>query len=887
VLTLIWLRGLLRCRRGRLSATALGITFAVALLAALGSFLGASKATMTQRAIQQVAVDWQVEAQPGAAPAAVQSALRSGSPVAAALPVGFAAVPGLTASQGATTLTTGSAVVLGLPAGYQSTFPGALRPLTGAASGVLIAQQTAANLHAAVGDSISISRAGLPPAQVRVDGVVDLPQADSLFQKVGAVAGAQPQAPPDNVLLLPMAQWQRTFGPLASRRPDLVKTQIHIRLRHDLPPDPAAAYTAVTGTARNAEARLAGAGLVGDNLGAALGAARQDALYAQMLFLFLGVPGAILAAVLTVMVANTASNRRRREQALLRARGATGRQLLRLAAVEAMVTGLAGALTGLLLAALIGRIAFGSASFGETGTAAIGWAVTAAVAGMLIAAAAVLVPAWRDQRATTVAAARRVLGRPRRTWWMRFGVDLWLLLGSAAVFYLTARNGYQLVLVPEGLPTLSVNYWAFAGPAMFWAGAALLAWRLTDLLLSRGRGVIASLSRPLAGSLSGTVAASLSRQRRVITRTVTLLTLAIVFAASTAIFDATYRQQARVDALLTNGADVTVTESPGVLVPPAGAQSLARVPGVKSVEPLQHRFAYIGSDLQDLYGVRPATVAGATRLQDAYFAGGTARQLISALARQPDAILVSEETARDFQLKPGDLLRLRLQAGRAGRLAAVPFHYAGIVKEFPTAPKDSFFVANAGYVAARTGNPSVGEFLASTDGTPPPVVAARLRAALGPAVGITDIVTSRRVVASTLTAVDLSGLTKVELSFALALALSATALLLTLGFTERRRTFALARVLGAHPRQLGGFVWSEVLVTGITGAILGGAAGWILSQMLVKVLGGVFDPPPEHLSVPWAYLGVIAGLGILGLAVAALAAIRAARRPPLTVLREL
>ena len=155
---------------------------------------------------------------------------------------------------------------------------------------------------------------------------------------------------------------------------------------------------------------------------------------------------------------------------------------------------------------------------------------------------------------------------------MRYGVDLWLLLGSAVVFYLTSRNGYQLVLVPEGLPTLSVNYWAFAGPAMFWAGAALLSWRLTDLLLSRGRRVMARLSRPLAGSLSGTVAASMSRQRRVITRTVTLLALAIVFAASTAIFDATYRQQARVDALLTNGADVTVTESPGTLALPALAR---------------------------------------------------------------------------------------------------------------------------------------------------------------------------------------------------------------------------------------------------------------------------------------------------------------------------
>ena len=104
MLILIWLRGLLGRRGGRLAAAGIGVAFAVALLAALGTFLGASKATMTQRAIAQVAVDWQVEAQPGADPAAVQSALRSDSQVTAALPVGFAATTGLKARHGATTV---------------------------------------------------------------------------------------------------------------------------------------------------------------------------------------------------------------------------------------------------------------------------------------------------------------------------------------------------------------------------------------------------------------------------------------------------------------------------------------------------------------------------------------------------------------------------------------------------------------------------------------------------------------------------------------------------------------------------------------------------------------------------------------------------------------
>src|SRR3954449_3978828 len=165
-----------------------------------------------------------------------------------------------------------------MPDGYAQAFAGEIRTLSGSATGVLLAQQTAANLHAKPGDTISMGRPGTTAAKLRVDGVIDLPAADSLFQRVGAPVGAQPQAPPDNVVLLPVAQFARVTAHGAGSP----VTQIHARLSRALPGSPGAAFTLLSGHARNLETRLAGAALVGDNLGTALDQARQDALYAEL-----------------------------------------------------------------------------------------------------------------------------------------------------------------------------------------------------------------------------------------------------------------------------------------------------------------------------------------------------------------------------------------------------------------------------------------------------------------------------------------------------------------------------------------------------------------------------------------------------------------------------
>ena len=36
--------------------------------------------------------------------------------------------------------------------------------------------------------------------------------------------------------------------------------------------------------------------------------------------------------------------------------------------------------------------------------------------------------------------------------------------------------------------------------------------------------------------------------------------------------------------------------------------------------------------------------------------------------------------------------------------------------------------------------------------------------------------------------------------------------------------------------------------------------------MLVKVLTGVFDPPPDALAVPWGYLAALAAVGVAAVA---------------------
>lgn len=884
MLTTLWLRGLLTSRSGRLLGAIAGVALTVALLASLGVFITSSSASMTERAAADVPVDWQVQLTPGTDPHTVVDAMSKSTPSTAVEQVGYANTAGFTANAGGTLQTTGPGKVLGFGPHYRQHFPTQLRLLIGSLDGVLVAQQTASNLHITVGDMVTIQRVGLPVVQVKIAGVVDLPHADSLFQAVGVPSGAAPQAPPDNVLILPADQWHQIFDPQAVVRPDSVRQQFHIRLTRNLPTDPGSAFVFVQQQANNLEAHVAGSAIVGNNLAVRLDSVRKDALYALVLFLFLGLPGALLAMLLTMAVAASGTERRRQEQALLRTRGASTTQILGLAALEVIIVGIGGVALGIGLAAIAARMIASVSLFASTTT--LLWTLNASLVGLILAVVAVLYPAWTQARNETVMAARAVVGRGRKPLWRRIYLDVILLAISALVFWRTASTGYQVVLSPEGVPETSVAYETFLAPLCLWMGAALLAMRLCGGGLEHGRRTLATLLRPIAHKLSGIVSASLGRQYLRVARGVVLVALAFSFATSTAVFNTTYNAQARVDAELTNGSDVTVTGS-SAFAPSSMLSQLKALPGVAALQPMQHRFAYVGNDLQDLYGINPAHISEVTNMSNAFFAGGNAQATLTALAAHPDGVLVSQETVTNYQLKVGDQINLRLQKVSDHQYHVVPFRFLGVVREFPTAPKDSFLIANASYIAQQTGNEAAEIVLMRANGNPADL-ASQAQHMLGslPGARITDIGSAQRLIGSSLTAVDLRGLTGLELAFAILLVAGATGLILALGLAERRRTFALLTALGAKRSQLGAFLWSEGVVIQVCGGIIGIVLGFGVAQMLVTILTGVFDPPPELLSIPWLYLVLLTAAALVSMITAVLSTQLVSRRPAVEALRD-
>ena len=250
---------------------------------------------------------------------------------------------------------------------------------------------------------------------------------------------------------------------------------------------------------------------------------------------------------------------------------------------------------------------------------------------------------------------------------------------------------------------------------------------------------------------------------------------------------------------------------------------IAARPGRRSARPrVDHSYAYVGPDLQDTYGIDPATIA---QRDDAARLLLPRRQRRSrrsrGCARTPDGILVSKETITDYSLKLGDLLQPararpphrplpRRALPRRRHRAGVPL---GAARTRSWSPTSRYLQA-----ADHAGGPNVVFAKASGD---PAAVARRGRAPRPRADG--TIVKNIRQQAAADRQLDhdrrpaRASATSRRRSRSCSpprrwRCSSRSAMI------ERRHEFATMAALGASLRDIGAFVWSEAALVLVAGA---------------------------------------------------------------------
>lgn len=734
------------------------------------------------------------------------------------------------------------------------------------------------------------------PIPLPVGGVTDLSQAGSLYSsRVPDTLGDFIYVP--HAIVVPLDLFEDQVLPAvrqdsASPTP-VLKNQPVIELdlkmdRSQLNANPAVAFVRTRGLRRSIERIAPGQVFVIDNLSNALTLARGDAVVAKVLFLFMGLPGVLLAAFLSGYAGSLLAQAQRREMAILRGRGAQARHLMRLLAYKTVAIAILGSLAGLGFGVLAMIAIFGRQLLVTAAPEDLLQSAGAAVGAGIVATAIALYVPGRRSLAREVSEERREMEVGRPPFWLRLRLDLVLLVVAAVIETITFLAGGFTPLQTEG-QALSLSFYVLLAPMLAWFGATLLGVRVALLAAPR------IPDRPGArfGSLvSGTLRRSLKRRSRALATGIIGVGLALGFGTSVAIFVATYHAEKAADARFVVGSDIRVT--PSVLSPqPASFGSQLLVPGAASATPVNFHIgnAALGTDKKDMVAIDAPSLERTSPLADSFFTGISAAGAMAALKSDPAAVLVDWEAARDYNINVGDPLKLRL-TDTAGREVPVTFHVVGRTISFPGFPFHIDLVANLAFYQSAIGSPAVDFFyVRTTDPSPSAVsrVASAIRSGPGKATPLfvdTSVNAATRD-QSTLAALNLNGLGSLDSLYTALMSAAAIAIFIFGLMLQRRKEYVTMRALGIRMRQLQALIVGEAALVAICGLVIGGLVGFGMAYMFVQVLRPVFTLPPNRLTLPAAELGLLAGLVLGGMAVSALIASGMLRRlKPMELLRE-
>jgi putative ABC transport system permease protein len=527
---------------------------------------------------------------------------------------------------------------------------------------------------------------------------------------------------------------------------------------------------------------------------------------------------------------------RSRELALLRALGASRRQVTASVLVEAVVVGLVASLIGLGLGVVVAKglqaliNSFGGALPSGALVIAPRTVVVSVVTGVVVTLLAALLPARRAARVPPVAAMRETAA-PERSH----------RLGTGIGVVLVAAGGAALAIGLEGEIAL-VGVGALAS----FLGVAALS-----PLLSRpvSRVLGAPLARRVPGRL-GRLNAMRNPRRTATTAAALMIGMALVTAVGVLGASA----KASVEKVVEDsvGAEVFVQATGFQGFPATVADVLQETPGVASADRVRQDQAQVGNRTTFVTAIAPEAIGRGV--------------LLSAVAGDlgglsPGRVLLSESTAQDQGLSPGDGLELQLAKG-GPRTVTV----AGVYEDNELVGPVLLDLESAESFASAT---DVAVLVSGAPGTDTAALVAAAEAATAD-FPTAEVLDRSAFIADTADDIDVVlSIITVLLALSVIIAVLGIVNTLALAVLERTRELGLLRAVGLSRRQTRRMIMVESVIVAVFGALLGIAVGSVFGVALQRALA---DEGLSELRFPVSRL-------VLFLAVAALAGVLAALLP--------
>ncbi|WP_328386441.1 ABC transporter permease [Streptomyces sp. NBC_00400] len=566
--------------------------------------------------------------------------------------------------------------------------------------------------------------------------------------------------------------------------------------------------------------------------------------------LFVGI--FLIANTFTMLVAQ-----RTKELALLRAVGASRRQVTRSVLIEAFfvgaIAGVSGLVAGIGLAALLREVLNGFVTKFPEGPLVVSPSATVAALGIgiVITVLAAWLPARRGAKVPPVAAMNSVHA-------------------TATTKSLVVRNTIGALFAGAGTASVIVATSVYDGDntskIMLGGGGMLLlvgVFILTPLL---SRPLIA-LAAPVlrAFGISGLLARqnALRNPRRTATTASALMIGLTLITGMTVIAGSTQQgiNKLAVDALK---ADYTISMEGHTQLPTTAEKQVREAPGVTAVTPLRESMAAIGTNAAArqptrLTGVDGAQFGSLVRPDISEGSLGTLRG---------DRVLVDEDTAARNGWRAGSHLPVTFQDGKKSTLTV-----AGVYKGNE--------MLSGVYLDNRTLAPhqkdiSDKQLLVKMAGGATDAHKDDLVKALGknPAVTVADKKDVSNAIASMFTLLlnMLYGL----LAMAVIVAVLGVVNTLAMSVFERSQEIGMLRAIGLDRRGIKRMVRLESLVISLFGGVLGIGLGVFMGWAVGRLISAHL--PTYELVLPWARMGIFLGLAALvGILAALWPAFRAAR----------